>query len=150
MAQWLTLLIPAAAALAGVVLTQAWNTWLTRRQRRLEVHHTLWNERRATLHRFLTLLNQALDSTRAAVREGDAPEQRRLADDRREDRWAAAFESYLEIAIVFPEEATNRAWKHLQGAYSWRRAAIEAGDAVRAPRHEDLITALKPWLSLET
>ncbi|MCZ2807607.1 hypothetical protein O2W18_21080 [Modestobacter sp. VKM Ac-2983] len=140
--------IPAAAALAGVVLTQAWNTWHSRAQRRNEALHKLWNERRLSLHRFIVALNQALDSTRAAILGSRGSSKRaKLEDDSREEKWAHAYELYIELEIIFPQAAARRVWDHLQDAYEWRRKAIAAVDHHGAPRHHQLIDDLRPWLT---
>jgi hypothetical protein len=142
-------IIPAIAALAGVVLAQAWNTRTDRTRRRTEAERLLWDERRSALLRFVVSLNQALDSTRSALLEASTPREAKQIDDGRETKWNDAYECYLNVLIVFPESAAHLALGHLHAAYRWRHQAIaEAKEPPSPPSHEQVIIELQPWLSL--
>jgi hypothetical protein len=140
--------IPAVAALAGVVLAQAWNTWRERVRQRDQIRQLLWVERKESLIRFLIALNQALDVTRKIVLTSVDGEEVKARDRESEEHWAAAFERYMECCIYFPNEAVELVWNQLQAAYAWRRESIASGREQQAPAHEDLIFKVRPLLQL--
>ncbi|KIA59858.1 hypothetical protein FG87_40535 [Nocardia vulneris] len=147
----LSVTVPPATALIGVFLGQRLAARQDRWRQEAELGRVLWAARRERLAAFVVALNRAIDSTRMAVREGATPEEARAIDDSREELWATAFERNLEASLVFPAEATTICTEHLQAAYRWRRASIEAGRELvtgsGAGSHEDLIDSLRRWLA---
>jgi hypothetical protein len=147
----LSAVLPPVSALAGVVIAQRWAGRHERWRQRVELDRALWAARREVLARFLVALNQAVDSTRAALREGVTAEATRTIDHAREGTWNAAYERYLEVALVFPPDAVTACLDHLHSLYRWRRSSVARHDELPlAPGSggiEDLIDQLRPWLS---
>lgn len=67
MTDTISVLIPAASALAGVLLAQVWNAWREKSGREQEISKLLWDERRKSIFNFLKALNIAKDETRALL-----------------------------------------------------------------------------------
>jgi hypothetical protein len=79
--------IPAVAALAGVVLAQVWNTQQERVRQRDQIRQVIWVERKTSLIQFLIALNQALDVTRDIVLTSVNDEEVKARDRKSEKYW---------------------------------------------------------------
>lgn len=156
MADIASLVVPAAAALTGVTLSQIWTGLQARARSREQERQRGLEERRSTVLQYLIAMNRAVDSTRDRIREtnkerADGERREPSADpndlDRDNDhRWAAAFEAFLAVELVLPLPARDRAKRHIEDTFAWRQRCLRNADAEPAPAHQELIEQLAPWL----
>ncbi len=146
----LATIVPAAAALAGVFLAQAWNAWQEKSRHEHEVSKQLWSERSRSIFQFLKALNAAKDETRSILFAEFPVDVRRVRDRESEPYWSNAYEAYLEVCLLLPGYPERLTWCTLQTAYIWRRQSIRRGKSVSSTdsHYESMIEQLRPWLEI--
>jgi hypothetical protein len=146
----LSTIIPAASALAGVLLAQLWNAWQEKSGHEREVSKLLWSERRGSIFKFLKALNIAKDETRAILFAGLPAGELKVKDRESERYWSEAFESYLEVSLLLPGYPERLAWCTLQDAYIWRRKSVREGESAGSTEshYESLVEQMRPWLEI--
>jgi hypothetical protein len=143
-------LIPAASALAGVLLAQLWNWWREKTDRETEISKLLWDERRKSIFNFLKALNIAKDETRTLLFAELPGDVLKVKDREIEHFWSEAFESYLEVSLLLPGYPERLVWCTLQDAYIWRRKSIQQGKSAGSTEshYQSLIEQVRPWLEV--
>src|SRR6185437_3928568 len=143
-------LIPAASALAGVLLAQLWNWWREKTDRETEISKLLWDERRKSIFNFLKALNIAKDETRTLLFAELPGDVLKVKDREIEHFWSETFESYLEVSLLLPGYPERLVWCTLQDAYIWRRKSIQQGKSAGSTEshYQSLIEQVRPWLEV--
>jgi FtsZ-interacting cell division protein ZipA len=146
MADWASLVVPAASALAGVAVTQMWTSRNEERRWQREERKTVYESRRTAVAQYILAHNSAIDATRELVRTAnDAPEHAsRLADYHL--KWHETYERQLELLLLLPRQARTAVESQVAAAFAWRERALSAHAAIDPPRNEALIEELHPWM----
>jgi hypothetical protein len=173
-----SLIVPAAAALAGVVLSQLMTRHFESSNFRNHLHEQAVADRRTAVLGYLVAINQAIGYTRDHMKElmrsgnakefvvdlgpldqfADHPErypELKIDDSAAGDRdndlwWAAAFDAFLAVELILPQPALDTARNHLDDAFAWRRRCFRRGKLESEPSHRALIESLGPWIGRET
>jgi len=139
----LQLTVPAFAAIVGVVITQTWVARHDRARWAHELQQRMLDDRRAAFVRAIVAVNQAIDATRRAIADHVDVSLKHDCDL----KWALAYERYLELRILLPEQAQRVALNHVTSIEEWYRRAFEEGTIGEPPVNEALIDSLSEWLN---
>lgn len=146
---WLSILIPAAAALAGVALTQAWTSRTEERRWQREDRQKVYETRRTAAGQYLSAVNDAIDATRrlVAVRKHSRAYAPCLSDF--DAKWHEAYERGLALGLILPARARSALDAQVAAAFAWRDRAVMVGNANDPPRNEALRDELETWMHPE-
>lgn len=146
MTGWGALLVPAAAALTGVVVTQVLTSRTESQRWQREEGVRVYESRRTAVAQYVLAANSAIDATRELLRWGEESpgHAARLADYHA--KWHAMYERQVELLLLLPAPARAAVTTHLDGAFHWRDQARDSKSAEGAPRNEAVIESLQRWM----